>query len=177
MTNTSRRIFLAMTAASTVTATGLAAATPDDAELLKLKEEIFAARDAAQVYDNEVLRLFEAWQDEARRLESEAEAGRSSLTEIERWEKVIAMPEAREHDRLSKLQRPHHERQDALTERLLSIPARTAEGRKAKAAVFVECILPVHAIYDADNDDEDELAYPLQVARKLLIEFAGGEPA
>jgi hypothetical protein len=179
MTNKqTRRIFLAMTAASTVSATALAAASPDDSELLKLKEEIFAARDAAKIYDDEVLRHFEAWQDEARRLEREAEAGRSNLTDIERWEVVIATPAAKEHDRLTKLQRPHHERQDALTERLLSIPARTAEGRKAKAAVFVECILPIHAIYDADDDeDEEELAYPLQVARQLLIEFTGGANA
>jgi hypothetical protein len=171
MSNTSRRLFLAMAATGTLSATTMAAVGTDDAELLTLEKEIFAAHDAASVYDDEVIRLSEIWQDERRRLDDEFDAGRSYLTSMERWDLVRAMPEAQEHDRLAKLQRPHHARQDALMARMFDIPAKTAEGRRAKVAVLLGCLMPEDWLLTDDDDDSD---YPIKIARKLLIEFAGG---
>jgi len=55
-------------------------------------------------------------------------------------------------------------------ERMFSIPAQTPEGRRAKVAVLLGCLM--------DEDwlsADDETDYPLRIARRLLIEFVGGE--
>ena len=139
----------------------------DDSELLQLEKEIFASREAAQVYDDEVFRLSEIWEAELSRLENDRD---STLSPPERWDAVKAMPESAEHTRLVKLQQPHWNRHDAAVERMFSIPATTAEGRAAKAAV----ILGLMAAFMGSLDEDDETAeYPLNFARLFLVELAG----
>ena len=106
-TDSSRRRFLAITAAaSTLSAGSLAAAAmptsanqvysaADDGEPLKLEKNIFEQHDAARAYDDEATRLGEIWQAELSRLDDEVYAGRSTLTTMERWALVTAMPEGR----------------------------------------------------------------------------------
>jgi hypothetical protein len=67
----------------------------DDSELLKLEKNIFEQHDAARAYDDEATRLGEIWQAELSRLDDEVYAGRSTLTTMERWALVTAMPEGR----------------------------------------------------------------------------------
>jgi len=171
----SRRRFLAITAAasSLAVATMPAAASQslDDSELLQLEKEIFAARDAAKVYDDEVIRVWEIVQAEMERLDNEVAAGRSYLTQMQRWALVTAMPESKEYERLADLQQPHQTRQDALTTQLFSTPAQTEEGRAAKVAVLLGTLMDDDWLYCDDNSD-----YPIRLARQLLIEFVGGKP-
>jgi len=60
---------------------------------------------------------------------------------------------------------------EALIEQMFAMPAHTAEGRRAKATVLLGCVL---------GDDwqriDEEMDYPELMARRLLIEFIGGEP-
>ena len=179
----SRRRFLALTAAASAVGAGsiAAAATPttahqgllaaDDSELLRLEEQIFEQREAADAYNDEIIRLGEIWGAEISRLDDGYAAGRSALTAMERWDIIKAMPESVEHERLAKLQRPHAARQDALMEKMFSIPAQTAEGRRAKVTVLLTCLMGEDWL--SVDDDSD---YPIQIARKLLIEFIGWEP-
>ncbi|MGZ5874034.1 MAG: hypothetical protein ACXWKP_18190 [Bradyrhizobium sp.] len=60
---------------------------------------------------------------------------------------------------------------DALVEEMFATPAHTAEGRRAKVTALLGCILG-HEWRRTDDKTE----YPQQMARKLLIEFVGGEP-
>jgi hypothetical protein len=81
------------------------------------------------------------------------------------------MPECIECSRLEKLQGAFHSREDALVEKMFAIPAHTAEGRRAKVTVLLSCIMGADwCSVDAETD------YPEMTARKLLIEFIGGEP-
>jgi hypothetical protein len=61
---------------------------------------------------------------------------------------------------------------DALIKQMFATPAHTAEGRRAKVIVLLGCVL---------GDDwrrvDEETDYPEQMARTMLIEFVGGEPA
>ena len=143
----------------------------DDSELLQLEKQIFEQLEAAQAYDDEIFRLSEIWEAELSRLENEFYAGRSALTTMERWAIIKAMPESAEHERLTKLQRPYYDAYDTLIERMFSIPAQTAEGRRSKVAVLLKLYLGE----DLLSDDEDT-DYPLRTARNLLIEFVGGAP-
>jgi hypothetical protein len=59
-----------------------------------------------------------------------------------------------------------------MMERMFSIPAQTEEGRRAKVAVLLSCLMGEDWL-SVDDDTDD---YPLRIARKLLIEFVGGEP-
>jgi hypothetical protein len=179
----SRRRFLTIAGAASAVGAGTLAAlavTPpttaaqcfaaDDSELLQLEKEIFAARDAAAVYDDELIRLCGIWQAEMSRLDDEVYAGRSDLTSMERWALVTAMPESKEHDRLVKLQRPHSARLDALTEKMFSIPATTEEGRRAKVSVLLGTLMEDDWLCADDDSD-----YPIRLARQLLLEFVGGK--
>lgn len=161
--DSSRRRFLAFTAGASALAAGsLAAATmtapasqcflADDSELLQLVAQIFDAREKAQAFDPEILRLSEIWEAELSRLEND---GRSTLSPPERWDAVKAMPESAEHTRLTKLQRPYYDAYDAAIERMFALPAQTAEGRRAKANVLL-CLM---AEILTDEDD-----YPLGFA-------------
>ena len=49
--------------------------------------------------------------------------------------------------------------------------AHTPEGRRAKVEVLLTCIMP--SDWRKSDDDAD---YEIEEARKLLIEFVGGEP-
>jgi hypothetical protein len=82
----SRRRFLAVTAAASAVGAGslAVAATPttahqsftaDDSELLQLEKQIFEQREAAEAYNDEVIRLSEIWQAELSRLDDEVYAG------------------------------------------------------------------------------------------------------
>jgi hypothetical protein len=75
-------------------------------------------------------------------------------------------------NRLCKLQEPFLTKMDALIKRMFAIPAHTAEGRRAKATVLLGCVLG-----DDWRGRDEETDYPEQMARSLLIEFVGGEPA
>jgi hypothetical protein len=97
--------------------------------------------------------------------------GRRTLTPAERWDLVRAMPESKEHDRLVELQDPFYDRMNAYMEQMFATPARTAEGRRAKAVVLLRCVMGSDWCHvDAETD------HPQLTARKLLIEFIGGEP-
>jgi hypothetical protein len=148
-----------------------ASALDPDSELLHLETQIFEQREAADAYNDEIARLGEIWGDEIARLDAEYYAGRSALTNMERWDIIKAMPESVEHERVAKLQRPHAARQDALMEKMFATPARTSEGRRAKVTVLLSCLLGEDwCLVEGDMD------YPVKIARKLLIEFVGGQP-
>jgi hypothetical protein len=179
--DSSRRRFLTVAAAaSAVSATALAAAAmpvqqtcafADDSALVKLEELIFEQREGGAQYDGEIIRLQKIWTAEAKRLAVEVDAGRSTLTEDERWALALAMPEAKEYDRLATLQKPFHDREDAYTEQMFATPAHTPEGRRAKVNILLSCIMSGDwTRIDAETD------YPEMTARKLLIEFIGGDP-
>jgi hypothetical protein len=60
---------------------------------------------------------------------------------------------------------------DALIQQMFAIPARTAEGLRAKATVLLGCILG-----DDWRGTDKETEYPELMARNLLLEFVGGKP-
>jgi hypothetical protein len=60
---------------------------------------------------------------------------------------------------------------DALIKQMFAIPAHTADGRRAKATVLLTCIMGSE--WTETDKDAD---YDVEMARKLLIEFIGGEP-
>jgi hypothetical protein len=140
----------------------------DDSELLKLEEMIFEQQEQATAFDDEIWRLHVIWVDEFKRLNEEARQGRCTLTPDERWALVGELPL---HTRLARLQDPFNDRTDALIKQMWQIPARTAEGRRAKATVLLHCVGSGWQEIDKDTD------YPERLARTLLIEFVGGEPA
>jgi hypothetical protein len=152
--------------------TSKAAALPlDDSALVKLEEQIFEEYEAAHAYDDEIIRLGDIWRGELYRLYEEANDGRSILTVKERWELVCAMPESKEHNRLVRLQDLPFGRMNDLIGQMFAIPAHTAEGRRAKVAVLLTCIMGSEWTgVDAETD------YAELEARNLLIEFVGGEP-
>jgi hypothetical protein len=81
------------------------------------------------------------------------------------------MPESKEHTRLVELQNLFYERMDALVKAMFATPGHTAEGRRAKATVLLGVIMGCDwQGVDAETD------YPELMARRLLIEFIGGEP-
>jgi len=60
---------------------------------------------------------------------------------------------------------------DALIRQMFAIQAHTADGRRAKATVLLTCI--TGSEWTKTDKDAD---YDIEMARKLLIEFIGGEP-
>ncbi len=168
--DSSRRRFLTVAAVTSAVAAGslaVAAMPPqDDRRLLELEELIFEQHWAAHAYDDEIVRLSEIWRAEGERLYHE---GR--LSPDERWNLVWTMPEAKEHDRLVKLQDEPFGRRDDLMEEMFATPAHTPEGRRAKVLTLLVCVL------GDDWANCDELtAPPYLTARNLLIEFIGGKP-
>jgi hypothetical protein len=61
---------------------------------------------------------------------------------------------------------------DVLIKQMFAIPAHTADGRRAKVTVLFTCIMPSEWRTETDKDAD----YEIEMARKLLIEFIGGEP-
>jgi hypothetical protein len=141
------------------------AASQDDSALVKLEEQIFKQYEGATAFDDEIIRLSEIWTTESNRLYYASLEGNCPLS------LVTEMPASVEHDRLCKLQRPFYERMDALVKEMFAIPAHTPEGRRAKAEVLLGCIMG-----DDWRHVDKETDYPELMARKLLIEFIGGEP-
>jgi hypothetical protein len=70
------------------------------------------------------------------------------------------------------LQKPHFDAADNLAERMWAIPPQTSEGRRAKLLVLLGCIMPSDWREDRDSAD-----YHIIMARDLMIELVGGEPA
>ena len=160
----------------TVTPTPAAALPADDSALLKLEEQIFEQHDAAHAFDDEIDRVVEIWTGEGIRMEREALeeqiAGRSpALTSKERWKLLRAMPESKEHTRLATLQDPFFDRRGELIKQMFAMPAHTADGRRAKVTVLLACVMGSE--WTETDKDAD---YDVEMARKLLIEFIGGEP-
>jgi hypothetical protein len=185
--DSSRRRFMAVTAAaSAVSASAMAAAVvphsaapdffvADDSALLKLEEEIFEQYWGAAQYNAEIVRLAEIWTTESKRLYDEALAKEAQagvyLTARERWAVVTDLPECKEYDRLCQLQGAFFGRMEALIEEMFATPAPTAEGRRAKVMVLLSCIMG-----DEWCRVDDETDYRQLMARRLLIEFVGGDP-
>jgi hypothetical protein len=166
-----RLLTVAAGAAAAAVATKAVALPLDDSELLKLEEQIFEQYNASTSFDDEIWRLHRIYVDEAKRLNEEARAGRCTLTEDERWALVGEMPECKECTRLEKLRDPFDKRVDELIQQMWQIPARTEEGRRAKAIVLLGCILG-----DDWRGTDQDTDYHILHARALLIEFIGGEP-
>ena len=167
-----RRIMMtAMVASATiVTVPTIAQAAPDaTAELLDLQEQIFEADEAANAHHAEIERPHGIIGDEVERLYDDWQ---SDLTKKERWALVTAMPESKEHDRLVRLAAPHHDRVGKLIERMWAIPATTPEGRQAKFLVLLD-----HVMGGDWLEPDGPADWHIEMARKMMIEFIGGEPA
>jgi hypothetical protein len=164
---------LALATSQPIAAASAPAARLNESTLLKLEEQIFEQYEGATAFDDEIIRLSEIWTTESNRLyyaSLDAE-GNCPLGPQERWNLVTDMPACVEHSRLCKLQEPFYARMDALVKEMFATPAHTAEGRRAKVTVLLGCILGNDwRGVDAETD------YPELMARKLLIEFIGGEP-
>jgi hypothetical protein len=144
-----------------------------DARLLELQEKIFEAHEAATVHHTEIRRLNDIVSAEHGRLYDDVFVHRrSNLTEEERWAIIYPMPEAKEHDRLVTLAEPHNDRVLELIERMWTIPATTPEGRQAKFVVLLDHVTGVDWLKPDGPAD-----WHIEMARKLMIEFIGGEPA
>jgi hypothetical protein len=76
--------------------------------------------------------------DEA--LASEVRQGRY-LSPQERWDRVHAMPEGQEYDRLCELQSAHLMKMEEMIRTMWVTPARTPEGRRAKVLVLLGCVM------------------------------------
>jgi hypothetical protein len=151
-------------AASAVSAGSLAvaampAAPQDGPKLLELEEQIFEQYNGACAFNAEILRFSKIWTvTKGRQLYDEALSGEVQagvyLTANERWALVTDMPES-----------------EALIKQMYATPAHTAEGRRAKVLVLLGVILG-----EDWRGHDDETEYPELMARRLLIEFVGGEP-
>jgi hypothetical protein len=138
--------------------------------LLDLQKQIFAAHEAATVNHAEIKRLGDIIGAEVERLYNDVYVHRrSNLTEKERWAIVLAMPEAKEHDRLVTLAQPHHDRVIELIEQMWAIPTTTPEGRRAKFSVLLDHVMG-NGWLERDAD------WHIELARRMMIEFVGGEP-
>lgn len=143
-----------------------------DAQLSALEEEIFELNELYHEHDEEICRLQAAWVGELHRLEDLRWTGGVYSTAKENWETVKAMPEAKEQSRLVALTERHGQKMDALIKQMWTTPASTPEGRRSKLLVLLVCVMgDKWTVVDEDADWEIELA------RKLMIEFVGGEPA
>jgi hypothetical protein len=145
----------------------------EDSRLLELENEIFELKEEIEKFHPELSRLQEIWTDEMVRLSRAPLAGEIALSKEERHAAVQAIPECIEHNRLVLLQRPFIDRVHQLIDQMWSTPARTPEGKLAKLLV-----LPGYIMCD-DNWREDNARadWDIRMARDLMIEFVGGEPA
>jgi hypothetical protein len=172
---TSRRGFLMNTmisAASLATATAvsvppIAAATVELPEVLSLASEILRLNELVHQDDDEISRLLWIWRDRMDQLQEEAK-----YTADERREIVTAMPETVEHERLICKAESYFAVADKLVKRLWSLPAKTAEGKKAKVRVLFEYIL--NSDWRCSDEDAD---WNIEMTRKLLFELAGTSTA
>jgi hypothetical protein len=103
-----------------------------------MEEQIFELDERAHAHDEELNRLHDCYASYSKKLLEDSLAGRSSLMRDERWELIKQLPEAEEESRLVKETQPFHDQRDELIKRMWTIPAHTAEGRRAKAVVLIQ---------------------------------------
>jgi hypothetical protein len=146
-----------------------------DAALLEMEEKIFQHKEAAEAINPELERLGAIWRGEMKRLyEAAVVAGNVVETEDRRLEQVEAMPEHIEHRRLIDLQDTHWDAADELLEKMWALPAQTPEGKRSKLLVLLGHILGEEWRY---QDDHEQTSHEVKLARSLMIELVGGEPA
>lgn len=161
-----------VSATALVAAPATAVELGDDSKILALEEQIFQENELATAHDEEIARLQDVYVGELKRLHDELDAGTSSLTRDEIWQRVKALPESIEQTRLVKLTDPHHRKVEALINELWPLRAQTPEGRRAKLLVLLSCIMGDHwCLVDEQMD------WHRRMARDLMIEMVGGEPA
>lgn len=156
--------------ASLPSVTALAASPDDDSALLRLEEQIFEAWWAANEHNDEIQRLDAVRRAEYDRRLEEEKAKCQYLSAVARWDAVNSTPDGRELDRLVILSDQHYERMAGLIDKMWAIPAKTELGRSAKVSVLLSCIL------DWRKPDE-EMDWRKLMARRLLVDFVGGEEA
>jgi hypothetical protein len=71
-----------------------------------------------------------------------------------------------------KLTDPHHRKVEALINELWPLRARTSEGRRAKFLVLLSCVMGDEWCLADEQTD-----WHRRMARDLMIEMVGGEPA
>ena len=160
---------LAATACAVAAIPGAIAKPADDAALLDLERQIFEQYEAAAVYDDEIKKQAKIWTAAHHRLYEESELP-GGLSHKEMYDAVAAMPSCIEHSRLCRLQDPFMMKMDSLVKQMFATPAHTADGRRAKVAVLIGCIMGF-------DWQKPEMDYPEGMARALLLEFVGGKPA
>lgn len=168
---TNRRALLKGVIAASLAGSALPAqASQDDAELFRIEAEIFRENELSHQADDEIARLDAICRAGLERRREEL--GVRSLTNEEFEQRLDEMPEARERDRLIDVHYSHLDRMNALIQQMWAIPARTPEAREAKFLVLIGCVLE-----DRFRDGDWEADWDVKIARDLLIEFVGGEPA
>jgi hypothetical protein len=175
--------FIVSTAAMASAATAVTAPPIEkpsaDAALLEMEERIFQHKEAAEAIEPELDRLRAIWEGESLRLFDEARALVGGVVETEdqlrqRYAQVGAMPEWIEHQRLLDLQDTHWDATGELVDKIWALPAQTPEGKRSKLLVLLGHILGEEWRYD---DDHENTSYEVKLARSLMIELVGGEPA
>lgn len=156
-------------ASATMAATALAS-SDDDSALLQLEEQIFDAWHAANADNDETCRISEVRSAVYDKLVEAEKAQLRFISSRDRWELVFSDPEVQRLDRLVTLSDQHWGRMNELVERMWAIPANTEAGRNAKVIVLLSCILDW-------RDRDEELDWRPFMARRLLIDFVGGEAA
>ncbi|MCC8937560.1 hypothetical protein H8A99_14030 [Bradyrhizobium sp. Arg68] len=95
------------------------------------------------------------------------------LNAKERSAAIKAMPAHQEHARLAGVVEPFAIARGELIKKMWTMPAHSAEGRRSKLLVLLSCVMRSGwTVVDAAEADLD-----VELARKLTIEFVGGEPA
>jgi hypothetical protein len=164
-------------AAAIATVPAIAQATPNtDAELLKLEEQIFEHKNAADELGMQAAPLDVIWCKENHRLHDEFEANRcTGPTFDERKAIVEAMPEFKECMRLRELQARGYDAADELVAQMWKIKAQTPEGRRAKLLVLLGYVMEGNE-WRCGTWETGE-TFDVIRARDLMIEFVDGEPA
>jgi hypothetical protein len=140
------------------------AAPKEDAELIELDEQIFEEWNAGRAFADDLKQSDLAFGEVLARLQAEG------LSSEEFMERLGATPESQRYDYFDSLQDSHLRRMEHLLEKMWAIPATTPEGREVKVQVLLSCVL--------DWREHDEVAqWEVKMARDLLFELVGGEPA
>lgn len=145
---------------------------PDDCRLFEIENEIFELKDKIEDFDPEILRLQGIWRDEFVKFEETRSRDECAVSRTESWETVTARSSSVEHNRLFMLQRRLREQADQLARLMWSIPARTPEGKRAKVLVLLGYVMG-----DDWRAHDVDAGHDIRMARELLMEFVGGEPA
>jgi hypothetical protein len=160
-------------AACTVTTSSLAAAAVDpDVALFLLENKIFEHKAVFEAVEPETDRLDSIVCNVKHRLHDECDATRSAPTFEEREAIVNAMPEFKEYMRLREVQELERARADDLVKQMWEIKAQTPEGRRAKLLVLLGYVMEGEEWRRSFDEPFD-----ITLARDLMIEFVGGEPA